>query len=150
MGCVPGLPKCSPGLELANAFSVRRCSRVSSRKIHLVRIPPMLKHVLSVFLSCFLVGHLSAQVPQNAPAPEKGDDYNGIFKTVKWRSIGPFRGGRSNPGCGVVGGPKTSFIGTTGGGLWKKNDMGISCRKVSHRYFINTAVAAMAVSRCAP
>jgi hypothetical protein len=51
----------------------------------------MSKLLLSVFLACFLVGNLSAQVSQNA-----ADDYNSIFKTVKWRSIGPFRGGRSN------------------------------------------------------
>ena len=58
----------------------------------------MSKHLLSIFVSFFLVGQLSAQVPPNAVA----DDYNSIFKTVKWRSIGPFRGGRSNAGCGVV------------------------------------------------
>src|SRR5256885_16232436 len=82
--------------------SIRRCINSS----HLL---------LSIFVSCFVVGHLSAQVPQNAVA----DDYNTIFKTVKWRSIGPFRGGRSNAACGVVGHPETYYMGTTGGGLWK-------------------------------
>ncbi|HUS10023.1 MAG TPA: hypothetical protein VMZ30_06110 [Pyrinomonadaceae bacterium] len=75
----------------------------------------MSKLLLSIFVSCFLVGQLSAQVSQNKAA----DEYNSIFKTVKWRSIGPFRGGRSVAGCGVVGDPKTYYMGTTGGGLWK-------------------------------
>ena len=82
----------------------------------------MSKHLLSIFALCFLVGHLSAQVPQ----PAVTDDYNSIFKTVKWRSIGPFRGGRSNCGTGVVGDSKTYYMGTTGGGLWKTDDMGIT------------------------
>ena len=55
---------------------------------------------------------------------QRADDYNTIFKPVKWRSIGPFRGGRSVAGTGVVGDPKTYYMGTTGGGLWKTDDMG--------------------------
>jgi photosystem II stability/assembly factor-like uncharacterized protein len=100
----------------------------------------MSKLLLSVFLSCLFVGQLSAQGPQ------KGDDYNDIFKTVKWRSIGPFRGGRSNAGCGVVGDPKTYYMGTTGGGLWKTDDMGITWRNVSDGYFKTGSVGAVAVA----
>ncbi len=44
---------------------------------------------------------------------------NGYFKAVKWRCIGPFRGGRSNCATGVVGNPAVYYQGTTGGGLWK-------------------------------
>ena len=90
------------------------------------------------------MGHVSAQVPQ------KGDDYNSIFKTVKWRSIGPFRGGRSNAGCGVVGDPKTYYMGTTGGGLWKTDDMGITWRNVSDGYFKTGSVGAVAVAESDP
>ena len=104
----------------------------------------MSKLLLSISLSCFLVGHLSAQVPQ------KADDYNSIFKTVKWRSIGPFRGGRSNAGCGVVGDPKTYYMGTTGGGLWKTDDMGITWRNVSDGYFKTGSVGAVAVAESDP
>ncbi|HZE71850.1 MAG TPA: hypothetical protein VE135_20265 [Pyrinomonadaceae bacterium] len=106
----------------------------------------MSKHLLSMFLSCFLVGHLSAQVPQNPVA----DDYNSILKTVKWRSIGPFRGGRSNAACGVVGDPKTYYMGTTGGGLWKTDDMGISWRNVSDGYFKTGSIGAVAVAESDP
>src|SRR5258706_10373206 len=107
----------------------------------------MSKLLLSILLSCFLVGQLSAQVPQNAQAPQKADDYNGIFKTVKWRSIGPFRGGRSNAGCGGVGDPKNYYMGTTGGGLWEKDDMGITWRNVSDSYFKNGSFGAVAVAQ---
>jgi photosystem II stability/assembly factor-like uncharacterized protein len=92
------------------------------------------------------VGHLSAQVPQKAVA----DDYNSIFKTVLWRSIGPFRGGRSNAACGVVGDARTYYMGTTGGGLWKTDDMGITWRNVSDGYFKTGSVGAVAVAESDP
>lgn len=106
----------------------------------------MSKFLLSIFLSFFVVGHLSAQAPQSAVA----DDYNSIFKAVKWRSIGPFRGGRSNCATGVVGDPKTYYMGTTGGGLWKTDDMGISWRNVSDGFFKTGSVGAVAVAESDP
>src|SRR5258706_11797751 len=124
----------------------KRPSRVSSGKFLFGDDSPMSKHLLSMFFSLFLVGHLSAQVPQKAAA----DDYNSIFKTVKWRSIGPFRGGRSNAACGVVGDTKTYYMGTTGGGLWKTDDMGISWRNVSDGFFKTGSVGAVAVAESDP
>ena len=99
----------------------------------------MSKHLLSIVVFCCLLGHLSAQVPPTS----SGDDYNNIFKALKWRSIGPFRGGRSVASCGVVGDPKTYYMGTTGGGLWKTDDMGISWRNVSDGYFKTGSVGAV-------
>lgn len=78
------------------------------------------------------------------------DDLNTILKPVKWRSIGPFRGGRSVAGTGVVGDPKTYYMGTTGGGLWKTDDMGISWRNISDGYFKTGSVGAIAVSESDP
>src|ERR1043166_5833080 len=106
----------------------------------------MPKTLLLLLLVCSCVVSLSAQTAQS-PAP---DDYNNIFKVVKWRSIGPFRGGRSNCGTGVVGDPKTYYMGTTGGGLWKTDDMGISWHNVSDGYFKTGSVGAIAVSESDP
>jgi photosystem II stability/assembly factor-like uncharacterized protein len=106
----------------------------------------MSKHLLSIVVSCFVLGHLSAQVPPKTVA----DDYNSIFKTVKWRSIGPFRGGRSNAACGVVGDTRTYYMGTTGGGLWKTDDMGITWRNVSDGYFKSGSIGAVAVAESDP
>ena len=61
----------------------------------------MNKRLLLAIVFCLSLGRASAQVTRNAVA----DDYNRIFKAVKWRSIGPFRGGRSVAGTGVVGDP---------------------------------------------
>jgi len=108
--------------------------------------PSITKLLLSLIVSFFLLGQLSARAQQGAAA----DDYNNIFKALKWRSIGPFRGGRSVASCGVVGDPKTYYSGTTGGGLWKTEDMGISWKNVSDGYFKSGTIGAVAVAESDP
>src|SRR5262245_32729447 len=106
----------------------------------------MLKPLLSLVVLCFFVGQVSAQAPPNGGSL----DYNTIFKTVKWRSIGPFRGGRSVTGTGVVGDPRTYYMGTTGGGVWKTENMGITWRNISDGYFKTGSVGAIAVAESDP
>ncbi|MEY4929531.1 MAG: hypothetical protein RI909_255 [Bacteroidota bacterium] len=77
-------------------------------------------------------------------------DLNDYFKTVKWRSIGPFRGGRSNTATGVVGDITTYYMGTTGGGLWKTEDMGLTWNNISDGFFKSGSVGAVAVSESDP
>jgi photosystem II stability/assembly factor-like uncharacterized protein len=72
------------------------------------------------------------------------------FKPVKWRCIGPFRGGRSNCATGVVGNANVYYQGTTGGGLWKTDDMGITWRNVSDGFFKTGSVGAVAVAESDP
>src|SRR5918995_3697946 len=100
----------------------------------------MAKILLAILLLCLSVTPLAAQTTAAA------DDYNAIFKSLKWRSIGPFRGGRSVAGTGVVGDPKTYYMGTTGGGVWKTEDMGISWRNISDGFFKTGSVGAIAVA----
>ena len=90
--------------------------------------------LLILFLSLF-AGPL---VAQNSGTPDV-NDLKAALKPVKWRSIGPFRGGRSNSATGVIGDPKTYYMGTTGGGLWKTDDMGNSWRNISDARFGNGA-----------
>ncbi|HOO11099.1 MAG TPA: glycosyl hydrolase, partial [Cyclobacteriaceae bacterium] len=73
-----------------------------------------------------------------------------VFKNVKYRSIGPFRGGRSNMATGVVGDPLTYYMGTTGGGVWKTGDAGAKWENVSDGYFKTGSVGAVAVSESDP
>src|SRR5438128_3377454 len=47
-----------------------------------------------------------------------------LFQELKWRSIGPFRGGRVLAVTGVRGQPETYYFGSVGGGVWKTNDAG--------------------------
>ena len=45
-----------------------------------------------------------------------------LFKGMKYRLIGPFRGGRSLTAAGIPGDPTTYYFGSTGGGVWKSTD----------------------------
>jgi photosystem II stability/assembly factor-like uncharacterized protein len=73
-----------------------------------------------------------------------------VFKYVKYRNIGPFRGGRSVCASGVVGDPLTYYMGTTGGGLWKTEDAGVSWNNISDGFFKTGSVGAVAVSESDP
>ncbi len=68
------------------------------------------------------------------------------FSPLKFRNIGPFRGGRSVSASGVVGDPMTYYMGTTGGGLWKTQDAGQRWNNISDGYFEMGSVGAVAVS----
>lgn len=72
------------------------------------------------------------------------------FKSLKWRNIGPFRGGRSNAVCGVKGNSQIYYTGYTGGGLWKTKDAGISWTNISDGYFKTGSVGDIAVSDSDP
>jgi len=109
----------------------------------------MTKRLIPFIVFCCLLANLSGLSAQTKQTPAP-DDYNAIFKALKWRSIGPFRGGRSNCGTGVVGDPRTYYMGTTGGGLWKTDDMGISWRNVSDGFFKTGTVGAIAVAESDP
>ena len=71
---------------------------------------------------------------------------NTYFDAVKFRNIGPFRGGRANAGTGVVGDVLTYYMGTTGGGVWKTSDAGQHWTNISDGYFKTSSVGAIAVS----
>ena len=48
-----------------------------------------------------------------------------LFSGLKWRLIGPFRGGRAVAATGVPGNPTTFYFGAVDGGIWKTTDAGM-------------------------
>ena len=72
------------------------------------------------------------------------------FHGLKWRNIGPFRGGRSVASSGVVGQPMTYYFGSTGGGIFKTDDDGITWKNVSDGYLKTGTVGAIGVSESNP
>lgn len=79
-----------------------------------------------------------------------GQNANDYFKPMKFRNIGPFRGGRSVTASGVVGDPLTYYMGTTGGGLWKTNNAGQQWENISDGFFEMGSVGAVSVSASNP
>ena len=47
-----------------------------------------------------------------------------LFKGMKWRLVGPFRGGRVLAVTGVPGQPNVYYFGAVAGGVWKSTDGG--------------------------
>jgi photosystem II stability/assembly factor-like uncharacterized protein len=47
-----------------------------------------------------------------------------LYQEMRWRMIGPFRGGRTVGATGVPGQPNVFYIGVNNGGVWKTNDYG--------------------------
>ena len=72
------------------------------------------------------------------------------FKPLKWRNIGPFRGGRANAVAGVAGQPGVFYGGYTGGGVWKTEDAGITWRNISDGFFKTGSIGDIAVSESDP
>lgn len=58
-----------------------------------------------------------------------------LFSKVKYRSIGPYRGGRSGAVTGDLKNKNTFYFGSTGGGVWKTIDGGSNWKNISDKYF---------------
>ena len=68
------------------------------------------------------------------------------YESLKYRSLGPHRGGRSAAVTGVPGNPNLFYFGATGGGVWKTEDGGQSYENISDGYF-GGSIGSVAVSK---
>jgi len=89
--------------------------------------------VISQVVLFFLVANTYAQrKKQNL----KTVSYNPeIHESLKFREIGPFRGGRSAAVVGIKNNPNLYYFGGTGGGIWKTEDSGKTYENISDGYF---------------
>lgn len=107
---------------------------------------------LSLALS-MTVCHVSASAQQgqsNAPAMAQAKDSDPL-KLLRWRSIGPFRGGRVTAVAGVASQPMVYYFGATGGGVWKTTDGGANWEPISDNSVFGTgSVGAIGVCESDP
>jgi photosystem II stability/assembly factor-like uncharacterized protein len=72
-----------------------------------------------------------------------------IYGSINYRSIGPYRGGRSSAVTGVKNKPDLYYFGATGGGVWKTEDGGKTYKNISDGYF-GGSIGSIAVSQSNP
>ena len=106
-----------------------------------------MRTILVSILVLTLFSELSSQSSKSLTLNANPNQY---FEPMKYRSIGPFRGGRSVTASGVKGDILTYYMGTTGGGLWKTEDAGQHWNNISDGYFKTGSVGAVAVSESNP
>jgi photosystem II stability/assembly factor-like uncharacterized protein len=70
------------------------------------------RNIVALFFIFLVAGSAMGQVPAE------------LFNGLKWRLIGPFRGGRAVAVAGVGGDSTTFYFGGVNGGVWKTTDAG--------------------------
>jgi photosystem II stability/assembly factor-like uncharacterized protein len=109
-----------------------------------VRVFPRSVAILACFfLSCFLF----AQAVKTQQAATTIDPK--IYGAMKWRLIGPFRGGRVLAVTGVTSQPNTYYFGAVAGGVWKTTDGGVSWDPLFEKQ-TTSSIGSIAVSESDP
>ena len=83
-------------------------------------------------------------------ATERGTYNPALWSGMRYRMIGPERGGRVTTVTGVPSQPYTFYMGGTGGGVWKTTDAGHSWVNVSDGFFSVGSMGAVEVSQSDP
>ena len=110
--------------------------------------------MIKLRFAAFIVGLFSAlpaqaQAEHNSPAAPFSIDES-FLTGLKWRNIGPNRGGRSIAVAGSTARPLEYYFGATGGGLWKTTDGGVSWKPVTDGKVETSALGSVAVCEANP
>ncbi len=100
-----------------------------------------------IILFCLLAGSALFTFSQpkgpSTTVPSKEDSV--FLSKIKYRLVGPWRGGRSAAVTGSYKNKNTFYFGATGGGVWKTTDGGSNWRNISDKYF-GSSIGAVAVA----
>ncbi len=88
---------------------------------------------------------INAQKKSKITAATTIDADSTLLSKVKYRLIGPFRGGRSGAVTGSYKNKNTFYFGSTGGGVWKTTDGGSNWKNISDKYF-GSSIGSVAVA----
>ena len=77
-------------------------------------------------------------------------DPNPNYAALRYRSIGPYRGGRVTAVAGTAAQPATFYMGATGGGVWKTTDYGQSWQPIADGQMATGSIGAIDVADSDP
>ena len=114
-----------------------------------------MRHRNKILPACFSVALALSAVANvslaQSPAGDATKTYDSsAFNALRWRSIGPNRGGRSLACAGSSSRPFEYYFGAVGGGLWKTGDGGVTWRPVTDGQIKSSSIGALAVSESNP
>ncbi len=117
-----------------------------------MKFTPIARHSAGLLLTLLLPSTHQAQRAATRPAsavPPASVD-SALFGGMRYRMVGPFRGGRATAVTGVASQPHLFYMGTTGGGVWKSDDAGTHWTPITDRYLDNGNIGAIDVADSDP
>src|SRR5215469_11526271 len=118
------------------------------------RVAPVWRHgfmrhvVVPVFTAAAILqaaGSTAAPAPAASAATVAAPVNPSLFGALRWRCIGPYRGGRALAVAGIPGDASTFYFGAVAGGVWKTTDGGGTWRSLTDGTSISS-VGAIAVA----
>lgn len=109
-----------------------------------------LARACAAFLQCslfFVAATAGVLHAQEVPRPQVPSS---LYQALKWRNLGPYRGGRSVAVAGVPSEPNTFYFGGAGGGVFKSTNAGETWKNVTDGFLKTSSVGAIAVAPSDP
>ena len=106
--------------------------------------------LLTASIACLTLPSKAQKSKVALPQQHSKTNPDSVFSSLKWRNIGPFRGGRTNAVCGVPGNDLLYYAGYTGGGVWKTEDGGNSWKNISDGFLTTGSIGDIAVAASDP
>src|SRR5687768_9148517 len=101
-------------------------------------------------LVCLSGVHAGVQTRADAQADATVVVEPSLYQDLKWRSVGPHRGGRVTAIVGVRQQPCTFYMGATGGGVWKTENCGHVWTPISDGQIATGSIGSIEVSESNP
>ena len=112
-----------------------------------------MKNLLLLLLVIIMISSYSIDAQRRSRSKTQSTQSNwnpDLFQGLKWRNIGPHRGGRANTITGVAGNDRIYYTGYTGGGVWKTEDAGYNWKNISDGFFKVGSIGDIGVSESDP
>ena len=115
-----------------------------------VRHAALLMAILAVGAVAAVANRPTLAAPQSAVQPPAASPESRAFQDLRWRNVGPTRGGRVTAIAGVRTQPCTYYMGATGGGVWKTETCGADWTPIADGQIETGSIGAIDVSESNP
>src|SRR5688572_3354902 len=110
----------------------------------------LLTAILAVSALAAVPNRPTLAAPQPAAQPPAAGAESRAFQDLRWRNVGPTRGGRVTAIAGVRTQPCTYYMGATGGGVWKTETCGADWTPISDGQIETGSIGSIDVAESNP